>query len=150
LQIQFTLPTSSSGLEPSGVAVLQSAIDHGVRVDVVNPMVFDYYDGVTTDMGAAAVSASKGLHAQLATLYPAKSSAERWAMQGATIMNGVDDYPKKTEVTTLADARQLRTFATRKDMSTLAMWSIQRDNSSSGISQGTWAFSHVLAPFTGP
>jgi Glycosyl hydrolases family 18 len=150
LQIQFTLPTSADGLEPSGVAVLQNAIANGVRVDVVNPMVFDYYDGVTTDMGAAAISASKGLHAQLATLYPAKTSAQRWAMQGATIMNGVDDYPKKTEVTTLADARQLRRFATRKGMSTLSMWSIQRDNTSSGIAQSPWAFSHVLAPFTGP
>jgi hypothetical protein len=150
LQIQFTLPTSATGLEPSGIAVLQNAIDNGVRVDVVNPMVFDYYDGVTTDMGAAAVSASKGLHAQLATLYPSKSSAARWAMQGATIMNGVDDYPKKTEVTTLADARRLRDFATRKEMSTLSMWAIQRDNASSGITQSPWAFSHVLAPFTGP
>jgi hypothetical protein len=152
LQIQFTLPTSAAGLETSGVAVLQNAIDNGVRVDVVNPMVFDYYDydGVTTDMGAAAVSASKGLHAQLATLYPSKTSAQRWAMQGATIMNGVDDYPKQTEVTTVADARQLRNFATRKGMSTLAMWAIQRDNSGSGIAQSPWAFSHVLAPFTGP
>ena len=60
LQIQYTLPTSADGLESSGLAVLQNAIANGVRVRVVNPMVFDYYDHVTTDMGAAAVSRVEG------------------------------------------------------------------------------------------
>jgi hypothetical protein len=149
VQIQFTLPTSASGLEPSGVAVLQNAVANGVRVDEVNPMVFDYYDGTTTDMGAAAISASQGLHAQLAALYPTKRSAKLWGMQDATMMNGVDDYPKGTEVTYLTDAQRLLDFATAKGMSTLSIWSIQRDNSSSGIVQNTWDFSHLLEPFTG-
>ena len=160
LQIQYTLPTSADGLEASGLAVLRNAVSNGVTVDVVNPMVFDYYDGVTTDMGEAAVTASKGLHAQLARLYPRKTSAELWEMQGATIMNGVDDYPRRTEVTYLRDARQLLDFARVKGMSTLSMWAIQRDNGDcpggraandcSGIVQEQWAFTHLLEPFTGP
>jgi hypothetical protein len=93
VQIQYTLPTSADGLESSGLAVLQNAVANGVRIDVVNPMVFDYYDRVTTDMGGAAVSASNGLHEQLHSLFPVKSAAQLWAMQGATIMNGLDDYP---------------------------------------------------------
>jgi hypothetical protein len=158
VQVQYTLPTSAGGLEPSGLAVLQNAVANGVRIDVVNPMVFDYYDRVTTDMGGAAISASNGLHAQLATLFPAKTGAQIWALQGATIMNGVDDYPGRTEVTDLADAQQLLDFARLKGMSTLSMWAIQRDNGGcpggraandcSGIAQSTWAFSHLLAPFT--
>jgi hypothetical protein len=74
-------------------------------------------------------------------------------------MNGVDDYPGGTEVTDLADAQQLLDFARLKGMSTLSMWAIQRDNGGcpggraandcSGITQSTWAFSHLLAPFTG-
>jgi hypothetical protein len=160
VQIQYTLPTSADGLEPSGVAVLQNAVTNGVRIDVVNPMVFDYYDRVTTDMGGAAVNASKGLHAQLHTLFPAKTDAQLWAMQGATIMNGLDDYPRRTEVTDLADAQQLLGFARTAGMSTLSMWAIQRDNGGcpgstgsndcSGIVQGTWDFSHLLEPFTRP
>jgi hypothetical protein len=160
VQIQYTLPTSADGLEPSGVAVLQNAVTNGVRIDVVNPMVFDYYDRVTTDMGGAAVNASKGLHAQLHTLLPAKTDAQLWAMQGATIMNGLDDYPRRTEVTDLADAQQLLGFARTAGMSTLSMWAIQRDNGGcpgstgsndcSGIVQGTWDFSHTLGPFTRP
>jgi hypothetical protein len=160
VQIQHTLPTSADGLESSGIAVLQNAVANGVRIDVVNPMVFDYYDRVTTDMGGAAVNASNGLHAQLHTLFPAKTDTQLWAMQGATIMNRLDDYPRRTEVTDLADAQQLLGFARTTGMSTLSMWAIQRDNGGcpgstgsndcSGIVQGTWDFSRLLGPFTRP
>lgn len=159
LQVQYTLPTSASGLEASGLAVLQNAVANGVRIDLVNPMVFDYYDGTTTLMGAAAISALQGLHGQLATLLSAKTSAQLWALEGATMMNGIDDYPKGTEVTSVADAQQVLDFAKLKGMSALSIWAIQRDNGScpggragnscSGIVQNTWDFSHTLNPFTG-
>lgn len=158
VQIQYTLPTSADGPDADSLAVLENAVANDVRIDVVNPMVFDYYDHETTEMGAAAISASRGLHAQLTKLYPAKTDAELWAMQGATMMNGVDDFPKKTEVTDLADARQLMEFAESKGMSTLSIWAAQRDNGGcagkrasddcSGIQQDAWDFSHLLEPFT--
>src|SRR5919109_1362823 len=156
-QVSYTLPTSASGLEPSGVAVLQNAVDNGTRVDVVNIMTFDYYDRVTTDMGAAAISAANGLLAQLHTLYPAKTAAQLDAMVGITLMPGLDDYPKKTERTTIADAQRVASYATANGFNTLSIWAIQRDNggcpgttgsnSCSGIAQNTWDFSHVLQPF---
>ena len=159
VQVQYTLPTSADGLEASGLAVLQNAVSNGVRIDIVNPMVFDYYDHVTTEMGGAAVSASQGLHAQLKTMFPAKSEAAIWAMQGATMMNGVDDFPRRTEITDLGDAQQLLAFAKANGMSSLSIWAIQRDNGNcagggaandcSGIAQGTWDFSHLLSTFTG-
>jgi Glycosyl hydrolases family 18 len=159
LQVSYTLPTSASGLESTGVAILRNAIANGTRIDVVNIMTFDYYDKVTTDMGAAAISAAQGLHAQLASLYPSKTSAQLWAMEGNTILPGIDDYPKKTEVTYLADAQRLLDFAQANGINTLSMWAIQRDNggcpgvtdsnSCSGIVQNTWDFSHLLEPFTG-
>ncbi|MDP9295382.1 MAG: chitinase [Actinomycetota bacterium] len=159
LQISYTLPTSASGLDSSGLAVLQNAAANGTRVDVVNIMTFDYYDGTTTQMGAAAISAAKGLFSQLKTLYPGKTVAHLWGMEGNTIMNGVDDYPKKTEVTYPADAQRLYNFAKSKGIDTLSMWAIQRDNGGcpdgraandcSGIAQSTWEFSHILAPYTG-
>jgi hypothetical protein len=160
LQISYTLPTSPSGLESSGLAVLQNAVTNGTRVDVVNIMTFDYYDGTTTKMGAAAISAARGLFNQLKTLYPGKTASQLWGMEGNTIMNGVDDYPKRTEVTKPADAQQLYDFAVSKGIDTLSMWAIQRDNGGcpggraandcSGIAQRTWEFSHILEPFTGP
>src|SRR5207244_8531431 len=114
----------------------------------------------TTDMGAAAVSAEQGLHAQLHTLLPAKTDPQLWAMQGATIMNGLDDYPRRTESTSLAHAQRLLDFARANGMSALSIWAIQRDNGGcpgttganncSGIVQNTWDFTHLLEPFTGP
>ena len=159
LQISYTLPVEPAGLESNGLAVLQNAVANNARVDVVNIMTFDYYDRVTTQMGAAAISAAQGLHAQLATLYPGKTSAELWAMEGNTILPGIDDYPKKTEVTYLADAQQLLAFAQANGIGTLSIWAIQRDNGGcpggrdknncSGIVQNTWDFTHLLTPYTG-
>jgi len=160
LTISYTLPTSASGLEASGLAVLQNAKANGVRIDFVEPMVFDYYDRTTTNMGQAAINALNGLHAQLHTLLPALTEPQLWAMEGATIMNGIDDYPKKTEVTTLADTQLLRDFAVSHGMSALSMWAIQRDNGNcpgvggandcSGITQSPWAFSNILRTFAAP
>jgi len=138
--------------------VLQNAVANGVRIDFVNPMVFDYYDRGTLSMGQSAVNALNGLHAQLTQLLPGKTSAQIWAIEGATIMNGLDDYPRRTESTSLADAQQLLNFANANGMSNLSMWAIQRDNGGcpgntganncSGIVQNTWDFSHLLSPFT--
>jgi hypothetical protein len=159
-QVSYTLPTSASGLEPSGVAVLQNAIANGTRVDVVNIMTFDYYDRVTSDMGGAAISAAQGLVAQLQTLYPAKTPAQLNAMVGITMMPGLDDYPRRTESTSVADAQRVYNYAKANAFNTLSIWAVQRDNGGcpgstgsntcSGIVQGTWDFSHVLNPFTGP
>jgi hypothetical protein len=158
VKVSFTLPTSRSGLESSGLAVLQNAVANGVRIDYVNPMVFDYYDRGTLAMGQSAINALNGLHAQLTSLLPGKTSAQIWAIEGATIMNGLDDYPKKTESTSLADAQVLLNFANANGMSNLSMWAIERDNGGcpgntganncSGIVQNTWDFSHLLGPFS--
>lgn len=160
VQVQFTLPTSVNGLEADALAVLQNAVANGVRIDLVNPMVFDYYDGVTTDMGAAAISALQGVHGQLQTLFPTKTPVQLWAMQSATIMNGLDDYPRRTEVTELADAHELLDFAGVNGMSALSMWAIQRDNGGcpettgandcSGVAQHVWDFTDLLGLFTSP
>jgi hypothetical protein len=159
LQISYTLPTTARGLESSGLAILQNAIANGTRVDVVNIMTFDYYDKVTTDMGGAALSAAQGLFSQLRTLYPSKTDAQIWSMEGNTILPGIDDYPKKTEVTYPADAQRVYDFAKSVGIDTLSIWAIQRDNggcpgttdsnSCSGIVQNSWDFSHILEPLTG-
>src|SRR4029079_5729593 len=163
--VQSTLPTSRDGLEASGIAVLQNAVTNGVRVDIVNPMVFDYYDratGTAADMGDSAIHAVTGLNAQLggAGLFPAETPAERWAMIGATIMNGLDDYPRRTESTSIDDAKDLLAFAKANGMRAISMWAIERDNGGcpgttgandcSGISQQTWEFTTNLKGFTGP
>jgi hypothetical protein len=161
LQIQYTIPVEQYGLDPNGEAVLQSAVTNMAAVTSVNIMVFDYYiagEG-TVNMGQAAINAATNTHAQLASIYPSLSSAQLWGMEAMTLLPGIDDYPKKTEVTSLADAQTMLNFAQSNGMNLLSMWAIQRDNGGcpgtrdsntcSGITQNTWDFSHLLEPFTG-
>jgi hypothetical protein len=113
----------------------------------------------TVNMGTAAVSAAQNVHSQLASIYPSASPAQLWAMEGMTLLPGIDDYPKKTEVTYLADAQTMLSLAQANSMNFLSIWAIERDNggcpgtrdsnSCSGIVQNTWDFSHLLEPFTG-
>jgi hypothetical protein len=157
LTVQYTLPVLPSGLDTGGQAVMSSAVADGARVDSVDIMVFDYYDG-TTQMGSAALSAANALHAQLAALYPSKTSAQINSMEAMTLLPGIDDYPKKTEVTYLPDAQQMLTYAQTNGLNELSTWAVQRDNggcpgvrdsnSCSGITQNAWDFSHLLEPFT--
>ncbi|MFC5907768.1 carbohydrate binding domain-containing protein [Streptacidiphilus monticola] len=157
VQFSYTLPTTTSGLASSGLAVLQNAVANNARVDVVNLMTFDYYDGATHHMATDAENAATGLYNQLHTLYPSKTAAQLWGMIGITLMPGIDDYGA-AETTTVADAQAVESWAAGKGLAELSFWALQRDNggcpgtagsdSCSGISQGTWDFSHALEPFT--
>ena len=160
LQVQYTLPVEPTGLTASDLAVLANAAATGTRVDVVNIMTFDYYlasEPSPLPMGADAISAAQNAHTQLASVYPHASSARRWALEGITLMPGIDDYPGGTEVTQLADAQQVLNFARGHGLALLSSWAIQRDNGGcpgtvgastcSGLAQNPWDFSHVLERF---
>jgi hypothetical protein len=160
LQIQYTIPVEQYGLDPNGEAVLQNAVANGATVSSVNIMVFDYYiagEGVV-NMGQAAINAANNAHTQLTSIFTSLTSAQIWNMEAMTMLPGIDDYPKKTEVTYLADAQTMLNFAQANGMNLLSIWAIQRDNGGcpgsrdsntcSGITQNTWDFSHLLEPFT--
>jgi Glycosyl hydrolases family 18 len=160
LQIQYTIPVEQYGLDPNGEAVLQNAVAEGAAVTSVNIMVFDYYiakEGVV-EMGTAAENAANNTHTQLATIFPGLTSAQIWNMEGMTMLPGIDDLRKKTEVTYEPDATTMLNFAQANNMNFLSIWAIQRDNGGcpgtvdsntcSGITQNTWDFSHLLEPFT--
>jgi len=158
VQFSYTLPTGTTGLESTGLAVLKNAVSNGARIDIVNIMTFDYFDGrASHEMATDTQSATNGLHSQLATLFPSKTSAQLWAMIGVTEMVGVDDFGKGETFTT-GDASTVLNWANSKGISSLSFWALQRDNGScagssaadgcSGISQSTWFFSHAFEPFT--
>jgi hypothetical protein len=160
LRVDFTLPVEPNGLQSPGIAVIKNAIADGVHVGVVNIMTFDYYqthEGVV-DMPVAAMSAAMNLHNQLAGLYPKLTSKRLWAMEGMTLLPGIDDRGK-IETTYLHGTAEIMAFAEHEHMSLLSIWAIQRDNGGcpgttdsntcSGIKQSTWAFSHLLEHFTG-
>ncbi|MEV5680407.1 chitinase [Streptomyces sp. NPDC052179] len=157
LEISYTLPTTTRGLAPSGLAVLKNAVANGARVDVVNLMTFDYYDNAAHDMAQDTKTAAQGLYDQLAKLYPGRTPAQLWGMIGVTEMPGVDDFGP-AETFTLANARQVYDWAVSKGINMISFWALQRDNGGcpgggaadncSGIEQNTWDFSRIFAPFT--
>jgi len=160
VQIVFTIGVEPWGLPGNCFAVLKSAAAHGVRF-TVNIMTFDYYIKASRtgiEMGTAALKALNGTHAQLGQLYPHLSQRRLWALEGLTILPGIDDYRKKTEVTYLNDAQTIAAFARSHGLPEISIWAIQRDNggcpgaidsnSCSGIKQSTWAFSHIFDGYT--
>jgi hypothetical protein len=108
-------------------------------------------------MAQDAVDAATNTFGQLQTIF---GSGVTYAMEGMTMLPGIDDFPKKTEVTSLSDAQKMLDFAQQQGMNFLSIWAIQRDNGGcpgttdsntcSGITQNTWDFSHLLEPFTSP
>ena len=156
VRISFTLGVEPWGLPANCLAVLKSAVSRGVRF-TVNIMAFDYYIKASKtgiEMGTAAIQALYGTHRQLGRLYPGLSRPRLWGLEGVTLLPGIDDYPKKTEVTSLADAREVARFARAHRLPLISIWALQRDNgrcpgaidsnSCSGIRAPRWAFSHLL------
>src|SRR5262249_42916388 len=128
LQIQYTIPVEQYGLDPNGEAVLQSAATSGATVNSVDIMVFDYYiakEGVV-EMGTAAENAATSTHTQLESIFPALTPTQIWNMEGMTLLPGVDDLRKKTEVTYEPDATTMLSFAQSNNMNFLSIWAIQR------------------------
>jgi hypothetical protein len=159
VQIVFTLGVEPGGLGGSGLAVLKNARAHDVRISAVNIMAFDYYNSTTdSDMGTEAIEALNSAHQELARLYPAVSARRLWHQEGITLLPGIDDFPKKTEVTYLSEAQDVLYYAQTHPFQLISIWAIQRDNSGcpgaidsnscSGISQPRWAFSHLLESYS--
>jgi hypothetical protein len=161
LWIQFTLGVEPTGFDQPTLAILRNAVKDGTRVNSINLMVFDYYLGTEKkplNMGALAIKSAETVHRQLGKVYPGLSGRQIWRMLGFTMLPGIDDYPRKTEVTHLSDAQVMMDFAWAKGMNFLSIWALQRDhgkcpgvidgNYCSGIKQRPWAFSHLLEPFT--
>jgi chitinase len=127
LKVSFTVPVLPTGLDASGLNVLQTAKNDGMRIDVVNVMAMDYGQAVDNNgqMGQDAISAAIATERQLADM-------------GLVAKIGVNDVAP--EVFTPADAQSLVDYAkTDSQLALLSMWSVARDN-------GGGAGSHAAAP----
>ncbi len=124
LSVSFTLPVMPSGLDEDGIALLNSANNHGVQVSTVNLMTMNYGESYDGDMGEYALAAAKSAHAQLRDVF-GTSSATAWRAMALTSMIGVNDVDGETF--SLQDAAQVREFAEEKGVAWVSMWSTVRD-----------------------
>ncbi|HET9172320.1 MAG TPA: chitinase [Actinospica sp.] len=157
VQFVYTIGTNMTGLDvPDGEYVLQSAVAHHARIDIVNIMTFDYYDGAPHEMGQDTVTAASAVIGQLKTIFPHKSVEQLWHMLGITEMVGIDDYGPP-EIFYPADAAYVENWAKKTGIAELSFWALERDNGGcvgtagsdgcSGVAQSTWQFSHAFVPF---
>jgi hypothetical protein len=162
VHVWYTLPVLPTGLSADGIAVVQSAVDHGVVLDGVNAMTMDYGDGAAPDpdgrMGEYGIAAATAVHDQLAAIYgKTKTDVEIWGMVGTTPMIGQNDV--SSEFFDLDAAVQTRAFADKEGLGMIGFWSINRDrpcaadtewakstcNGSDDIAE--WAFSEAFAGY---
>jgi hypothetical protein len=133
LQISFTLPVQPSGLGSQATALLAGAVQAGVRISAVDIMTMDYGDFEAPDpagmMGTYAIEAATAANAQVAGMLGI-SADEAWSKIAVTPMIGVND--DSDEIFTLANARQVETFAASKHLAWLSMWSAGRDTECPG------------------
>lgn len=159
LWIQLTLQVRTTGLSERALNLIRDATRNHATINSINLMVFNYYETTPLKMAAAAIKSADSVHRQLRALYPRLTSAQIWRKLAFTMMPGIDDYPGKTEVTHLPDARAMMNFARARQMNYLSIWALERDNGGcpgiadaatcSGIQQQPWAFTHLLKGFTG-
>lgn len=157
LIISFTLPVLPTGLTPEGMYVLESAIEHGVEIDVVNIMTMNFGENfVDKSMGENNILAAQSLFAQLQSLYPDKDEAALWSMIGLTPMAGMND--RLSDIFYLEDAELVTNFVMEKGIRMISLWAVDRDvacefidavaNNCSGIEQDPFAFSAIFNRIT--
>jgi len=139
-----------------GTAVLTNAVANGVNVGIVNPMTMDYSPSAGVEWGQSVINAAQATEAQMATIWPSKTSAQLYAMLGVTPMIGRNDTGP---IFTIADAQNLVAWAQTKHVGLLAFWSVGRDNGGcpgggvsatcSSISQSTFQFTGIFGGYTG-
>jgi hypothetical protein len=156
LRVTYTLPIEVAGFDPEPLAALADARRQGVRIDVVNLMTMDFGQRPTTE-GAGTISAAVRAVDQLRALWPALSTARRWARIGLTPMIGVND--ETTQIFDLDDAALVLAFARLHHIAELSFWAAGRDSGRcvgaatpredcSGLRQRLWEFTTRFAAFT--
>lgn len=126
LTVSVTLPVLPSGLTGDGVNLVRAASDAGVKIDVVNIMTMDYYQG-NQDMGAAAIAAAKATLGQI----QGADSSYSYANIGVTPMIGTNDDGSTFG---LDDANEVVSWANSAHVGRLAFWSVNRDQSCGSVS----------------
>ncbi len=156
LEISVTFGTNENGPDADGLAMIKQAAALGFQPDAWVVMPFDFGAPVS-DMGTVSIEAADGLEADVASAYHEPASTA-FAHTGISSMNG--DTDETDETVTSADFQQILAFAKSKHLARLTFWAVNRDRpctsglstgagDCSGISQPVYAFTDMVASYTG-
>ncbi|TDW97958.1 cellulose binding domain-containing protein [Kribbella sp. VKM Ac-2566] len=144
-----TFGTSTTGPTYYGNRLIDRSKELGANIDVFTLMPFDFG---SSNIYNDTVGASQGLNNKLKATF-GWSTAEAYAHQGISGMNGLSD---QQEMTTTATWQNITNWAKSNGLSRLAFWSVNRDrgcagggvvSNCSGIAQADWDFTRITAGF---
>jgi hypothetical protein len=144
-----TFGTSTTGPTYYGNRLIDRSKELGANIDVFTLMPFDFG---SSNIYNDTVGASQGLNNKLKATF-GWSTAEAYAHQGISGMNGLSD---QREMTTTATWQNITNWAKSNGLSRLAFWSVNRDrgcagggvvSNCSGIAQADWDFTRITAGF---
>ncbi|MEU4193052.1 cellulose binding domain-containing protein [Kribbella sp. NPDC026611] len=149
IQTIVTFGTSTTGPSYYGNRLIERSQALGANIDIFTLMPFD---NGSSNIYNDTVAASQGLNNKLKSVF-GWTTAEAYAHQGISGMNGLSD---QQELTTTATWQNITNWAKSNGLGRLAFWSVNRDrgcagggvvSNCSGIAQGDWDFTRITAGF---
>ena len=148
LRVVVTIGTETTGPNTWGKRLINQAKAIGANVDVWSVMPFDFSSG--GDMAAHTKSAVDGLKNQLKSTF-GWSDDTAYRHSGLSSMNGKTDNAGET--VTVANFTSIRSYAASHHLARFTFWATNRDcgggGECSGISQDKYAFTKIVAGYTG-
>ncbi|AUA11123.1 Chitinase precursor [Streptomyces malaysiensis subsp. malaysiensis] len=154
IKVYITFGTTTSGPDANGKDLVKRGATAGLDVDGWAVMPFDFGQGAI-DMAAATKSSVDGLKNTVASAYGLSSDAA-YRKVGFSSMNGKTDV--EGETITLNNFKDMVSYAKSHHLARVSFWSLNRDrkcgsgtggDACSGIDQGTYDFTKVLAGYNG-
>ena len=149
IQTILTFGTSTTGPNYYGNRLIERSTALGANIDIFTLMPFDFG---SSNIYNDTVGASQGLNNKLKSTF-GWTTAEAYAHQGISGMNGLSD---QQEMTTTATWQNITNWAKSNGLGRLAFWSVNRDrgcagggvvSNCSGIAQRDWEFTRITAGF---
>jgi hypothetical protein len=156
LEISVTFGTNENGPDSDGEAMITQAASLDFQPYAWTIMPFDFGSPVS-NMASVSIEAAKGLEADVANAY-GESASDAYGHTGISSMNG--DTDDSGETVTLANFKQIVSFAESEGLARLTFWAVNRDRSCtgslstgagscSGISQSAYAYTDLVAGYHG-
>lgn len=160
LYVSYTVAVLPRGLLEEDLALLQNAVDNGVRLDLVNLMAMNYGAAEAPNPGGRldeyAAQAALSARNQLRQVFPGDSDAELMRRIGLTPMIGINDVA--SEQFSVQEAHDLTAWANDAEVGMLGMWALGRDKpcegpttqtspDCSGVAQRPWDFAKAFGAF---
>ncbi|HEV7978848.1 chitinase [Amycolatopsis sp.] len=152
LRVVITIPTETTGPSATGKRLINQSKALGANVDAWSVMPFDFSNG--GDMAAMTKSAVDGLKNHLKSTFGWTDDVA-YRHSGLSSMNGKTDVAAET--VTVANFNSIRGYAASHHLARFTFWAANRDHGNcggssstcSGISQADWAFTKIVAGYTG-